>query len=264
MSVPQAPAVLQREPSVLPPLVPRGPRGGLDWTKGPGTGTAAGRPLVADCLPESKLPQLRNARPPTAEVGRPHNGRPLDMSLEDCAGRGRGRGQTAEAAEAEAPDSRLLAVSRALSAGRYEEACCVCGNVLRDRPDSVAALYARGESYRLRGLHAAAVEDYGACLSLDGGSARAHRARGLSLIELRRFAQAAKDLQQVRPRRVPCVCVALRNSLSRWPPAGAHAAVAVRGRRGYGARAEGRGGARAGADGVRVQNWAWAVLRGAR
>mmetsp|Transcript_26985 Transcript_26985/g.88247 ORF Transcript_26985/g.88247 Transcript_26985/m.88247 type:complete len:438 (-) Transcript_26985:96-1409(-) len=70
----------------------------------------------------------------------------------------------------------------------------ICCHVIRMNPRSAAAYYIRAESLRLQGSLAAAVDDAAFCLAIDANNWRAHRCRGLCLLELRMCGQALAHL----------------------------------------------------------------------
>jgi Tfp pilus assembly protein PilF len=89
-----------------------------------------------------------------------------------------------------------LAAARALARGDYDAARRACDAVIQAGGAPFSAFYVRAESYRLLGRPAAAADDLAFCLAMDPASARAHKARGLCLLELGRFAQAAVHLRR--------------------------------------------------------------------
>ena len=109
-------------------------------------------------------------------------------------------------------EESLDGAAYALSRGKYDTAGRICTAMIDAGTATFSAFYIRAESYRLLRQQAAAVEDYGYCLAIDAASARAHKGRGLCLLDMGRFAQAAMHLRRARallPAADSAVCVSL-------------------------------------------------------
>ena len=184
---------------------------------------------------EASLPMQASGR----EAGRPHadaeapQGRPTTAADADwrqpaaaaraaaarCGAAASSRTPPAQAAPADRAYARseftcpsALAAARALAADDYEAAGRICSAMIQAREACFPAWYIRAESFRLRGLPADAADDYGFCLAIDAASARAHKGRGLCLLDMGRFAQAAMHLRRARallPAADSVVCVSL-------------------------------------------------------
>lgn len=81
--------------------------------------------------------------------------------------------------------------ARHLSKKAYPEAIVCATEAIGACRTYCNAYFVRAEAFRLQGKLAAAVDDLGFCLAIDAAHERSHHCRGLCLLEMRRFSQAA-------------------------------------------------------------------------
>ena len=149
--------------------------------------------LACDCT--DAQPELDSVESPhpwshAATADGPHSGELASCSPSDVPR------PCVWAAGLDSPDA--VKAARALADGDWEAASRICTAMIEAGQPTFAAFYVRAESCRLRGLLAAAVDDFGFCLAIDSSSARAHKGRGICLVELGRYAQAAVHLKHAR------------------------------------------------------------------